>query len=210
MLRLLCCSIFSNKQQRNLLSALILQYGIYFLCRGGLKMNTLTLVSEQQDQYLPLWKGSITGEIKIFFLEKGQEQNTHMHGLHLIKESRIICLCDPYSQPFTIGFLQMEFWDISDEALVPCMLQGRWHKYLHNELWGVFDIWWVPHQTEQISASLKHSRSCKRSNSLEETIFSSLCYNAELQMEYNRCIFPYTSCPVNWSNLAGKALPCYL
>lgn len=114
------------------------------------------------------------------FGERAWAEYTHAQLTSFIKGIGIIFLWDPYSQPFTMGFLQMEFWDISNEALVPSMLQGRWHKYLHNDLWRVSDIWWVPPDWTNlcITEAFKIGDS-KRSSSLEETIFSSLCYNKE-------------------------------
>ena len=181
MLRVLWCSIFfesCKKQHRNLLFAFIFQYSIYF--RGGPKTNAVTLISETWDQYLPLWRGNVTGETKIFLFGKRAEQNTHTCATSAIYKRDQNNFSQQSLQPaIHNGFLQMEFWDVSDEAPVPSMLQGRWNRYLHNELWGLSDIWWVPSDWTNlcVTEAFKIGDS-KRSSSSEEIIFSSLCYNA--------------------------------
>lgn len=61
----------------------------------------------------------------LIFGEMAEAEHTHGQLVSFLKGIRILFLCNPYSQPFTMGFLQTEFQDISDEALVASMLQGR-------------------------------------------------------------------------------------
>lgn len=68
---------------------------------------------------------------QFLFRERAEAEHTCAQLMSFIKGIRILFICNPHSQPFTMGFLQMEFKDISDEARIPSVLQGR---YLHDEL----------------------------------------------------------------------------
>lgn len=98
-----------------------------------------------------------------------------MHNMSFIKGIRIIFLCNPYSQPFTMGFLQMEFQDISDEELV----LSAYKKDDTNICTMNYKVFLTPDWTNLWITEAFKVDGNKRSISLEETIFSPLCYYAE-------------------------------
>lgn len=88
-------------------------------------MNTATLIKSVMGEKLAIVGRKHGRPNQFLFGERAEAEHTNAQLMSFIKGIRVLFICNPYSQPFTMGFLQMEFQGISDEALVPSVLQGR-------------------------------------------------------------------------------------
>lgn len=113
------------------------------------------------------------------FGERAWAEYTHAQLTSFIKGIGIIFLWDLYSQPFTMVFCKWNFETFQMRHWFPPCFKGD-DTNICTMTYGMFLTSDEFHQTEHlcITEAFKIGYS-KRSSSLEETMFSSLCYNKE-------------------------------